>query len=660
MNTGTGQKRKRAAVSFKREWLDEIVETESTQSHGTVRLKLAEIFSFDEDDGVVCMLCRDAKALGDFSTGKHWETTWKLDFLKRHLSSKMHLSSIHTLRNKNPSIRGSLLHMMFESQAEKEKRQTVLERQRSNPAEIKVLIDSVILAVKMNYSLNSVQEINEHMSKYIALPESWRSKNYAFEFLESINSVIQHDMLREIASARFHTLVVDESTDISVSKHLILYFKYRPINSSAYKISFGGIIQLSACDAAAIFSAIKQFYKKHNVNLIKMVMFTSDGASVMTGKVNGVAAQLKKIIPHLVNQHCVLHREDLGISSAWKEVKFIREIETLMRTVYTVFCRSATKKCKFQEIAAALECDSIAFRPLNEVRWLSRHFALQAIICNYEPLLIYFHESKDVDPISKYCYKKLADNTYRISLHILNDVLSELASLCMRLQTSGLTSLDAFHHAHGKINKIREQYLSDVISWSDKVRTLLQENTNVDTSSILAFIRILCDHLEDRFPENEVNAWSAFDCTAIAQCKFQFGIDEINSLCLKYKNLLIESTQNSIIDQYNDYKYAVAGKIKSNLILSFEDMVHFALNSEQFQELAILLDIGGTFLASSADCERGFSLMNALKSKIRNRLEENHLDMLLRIKNYLAGGGFIDLDRVYTEWTSCKDRREKL
>ena len=31
----------------------------------------------------------------------------------------------------------------------------------------------------------------------------------------------------EIASAKCHTLLVDESTNISVSKCLILYFKYR-------------------------------------------------------------------------------------------------------------------------------------------------------------------------------------------------------------------------------------------------------------------------------------------------------------------------------------------------------------------------------------------------------------------------------------------------
>ena len=78
------------------------------------------------------------------------------------------------------------------------------------------------------------------MAKCVRIPENWRSKYYAFEFLESINVVISQEIMKEIASANFHTLTVDESRDISVSKCLILYFKYRV--SFEYKIRFGVII----------------------------------------------------------------------------------------------------------------------------------------------------------------------------------------------------------------------------------------------------------------------------------------------------------------------------------------------------------------------------------------------------------------------------------
>ncbi|CAM2115696.1 unnamed protein product [Caretta caretta] len=163
------------------------------------------------------------------------------------------------------------------------------------------------------------------MEKYVRIPAGWRSKNYTFEFLEIINYIVQNDLMHEITLAMFHTLAVDESTDISINRYWILYFEYRSINSADYKTSFGGLLRLKECDTVSIVSASKEFYKKHQLDLMKMVMFTSDGASVMLGKLNGVAAQLKCDIPHLVQQHCFAHQEDLAISDAWKEIKLIRE-----------------------------------------------------------------------------------------------------------------------------------------------------------------------------------------------------------------------------------------------------------------------------------------------------------------------------------------------
>ena len=81
--------------------------------------------------------------------------------------------------------------------------------------------------------------------------------------------------------------------------------------------------------------------------------------------------------------------------------------------------------------------------------------------------------------------------------------------------------------------------------------------------------------------------------------------------------------------------------------------------SIQFSKLSILVDICATFQASSADCERGFSLMNNIKTKGRNRLGAEHLDQLMRIKSHLAYGKEVNLDAVYSRWISHKDRREK-
>ena len=76
--------------------------------------------------------------------------------------------------------------------------------------------------------------------------------------------------------------------------------------------------------------------------------------------------------------------------------------------------------------------------------------------------------------------------------------------------------------------------------------------------------------------------------------------------------------------------------------------------------LSNLVDICCTFQASSADCERGFSLMNNIKVKSRNSLGNTHLDHIMRIKLYLNAGRTIDLHKAYIMRTEQKVKREKI
>jgi len=111
------------------------------------RWVLKEIFVYrNSSDDVICDLCVKAKPPGDFATGKRWDD-WKLDYLKRHLTHKTHVDSVAKLRNIH---KGSILRMLTESQTEREVRMELAQRKTSKPEQVKVLIDSIILAIKLN------------------------------------------------------------------------------------------------------------------------------------------------------------------------------------------------------------------------------------------------------------------------------------------------------------------------------------------------------------------------------------------------------------------------------------------------------------------------------------------------------------------------------
>ncbi|KAM3598140.1 uncharacterized protein V6R79_014099 [Siganus canaliculatus] len=383
------------------EWLSENVQIEEKA------VKLGEIFSFSSEKGLLCKTCSDAKVASKFSEGKTW-IEWKLDYLKRHVQHKSHLKAVGIVRRlKMGQGIGTLLR---ESAKGREKRNELSHKTKSDPEQFKVLIDNILLAIKMNASMLSVQQIHDHMAK--------------------------------------------EENDVN------------------YKTVFGGIIQLTACTAQDIVQGITQFYSKHGLDMQKMVILTSDGASVMLGKHNGVAALLKRQIPHLTEQHCVAHREDLGIDDAWKNVPLMRDVETLLRTVYSTFSRSAVKRGKMEDLAKILDEDALSFRPLNEVRWLSRHQAVNAVLRNYTVLTEFCKRefTDNRDPVEKYCYKKLSDSNFKVTVTALGDVLGELAQLCLTLQRRNLTVMEGHCFARAKIEKLRSQYLKEKdVQWSDRV-----------------------------------------------------------------------------------------------------------------------------------------------------------------------------------------------
>ena len=181
-----------------------------------------------------------------------------------------------------------------------------------------------------------------------------------------------------------------------------------------------------------------------------LVMFTSDGAAVMLGKRNGVPKLLKNFVPYIIEQHCVAHREDLEIDDAWSKVSLMQDIETLVRTVYTMFGRSSVKKQGLQAIAQASGHNLITFKAIHDVRWLSRHLPIQALVRNYDVLLDYCKEQGTRDPAAVFCVAKLESIQIKVALFVLNHILTELSDLSRTFQKKR-------HHFYGSTSSRSQQ-----------------------------------------------------------------------------------------------------------------------------------------------------------------------------------------------------------
>ena len=79
----------------------------------------------------------------------------------------------------------------------------------------------------------------------------------------------------------------------------------------------------------------------------KLTSFSTDGASVMTGKRNVVAARLRADTKESINIHCISHRLALACGDTNDRISYIKEVEKVLLQLWSFFENSAKKNAAY-------------------------------------------------------------------------------------------------------------------------------------------------------------------------------------------------------------------------------------------------------------------------------------------------------------------------
>lgn len=92
--------------------------------------------------------------------------------------------------------------------------------------------------------------------------------------------------------------MIDEVTDIAVLEQLVMFVQFWDSEFKGTETKFLGVQNLlessDSADAATITRNVLDELFECRLSVDQLLGFCSDGASVMTGKRNGVAAKLKR------------------------------------------------------------------------------------------------------------------------------------------------------------------------------------------------------------------------------------------------------------------------------------------------------------------------------------------------------------------------------
>lgn len=91
-------------------------------------------------------------------------------------------------------------------------------------------------------------------------------------------------------------------------------------------------------NATAMFQTITSNLQACTLSTKKLIGLATDGASVMVGRKNGLAAKLKDVNHRLVSVHCICHNLALACKDAKDDanLKFIKQVETVVTTMETL------------------------------------------------------------------------------------------------------------------------------------------------------------------------------------------------------------------------------------------------------------------------------------------------------------------------------------
>ena len=397
-------------------------------------------------------------------------------------------------------------------------------------------------------------------SSQFQLSRSHRSTYSTWEFVHALNAVTEAQDVGNLQKARYFSLLLDESNDITCAKNLMIYCQFLNAYRKKIELKFMKLLALQECDAMSIFTSVVKYFEEIQVSMDKLIMFTSDGASVMLGCENGVQAKLKSVVPHLVEFHCVAHREALSVSQAYKSVGYFVQIESILSAIYSYFAHSSVRTERLKLVFKVLNKKFIRLQKLFDIRWLSRLEAVRAIVRSYDALVTYFNDQSTGDVTADGIAKRLKKYRFILSLHFLCDVLGTLGQLNKTFQMPTYHPCDAHRKVNEVIKTLENRYLQEQVRWGPYAteciqgiarHTIIVEETEVPKQTeekkklekdVGSFVKAVVDNLMARFPSRElIQAVKLFDPKTVSSSDIDcvaYGEDDLQVLTSQYSSFV--------------------------------------------------------------------------------------------------------------------------
>ncbi|XP_064631651.1 uncharacterized protein LOC135489945 [Lineus longissimus] len=224
--------------------------------------------------------------------------------------------------------------------------------------------------------------------------------------------------------------------------------------------------------ADRIYEAVVKTVNEKELDCNKLGGVGTDGASVMTGRVNGVVTKMKALEPNIIAVHCVNHRLALASKDSFGQMPVLVNLEETLEALFKYYNYSSKKKGSLEQLQTLLTSEergrAVTIKHAAHTRWLSHDAAVDSVRKAYDAILVDL-ESEVVKQTTGEAGAKASGLKKRMMQYntlacilLLADVLPRLAQLSLHFQKEKYDKVafeirNKLHEAENSRMKQREE-----------------------------------------------------------------------------------------------------------------------------------------------------------------------------------------------------------
>uniref|UniRef100_A0A0L8FTZ4 HAT C-terminal dimerisation domain-containing protein n=1 Tax=Octopus bimaculoides TaxID=37653 RepID=A0A0L8FTZ4_OCTBM len=407
-----------------------------------------------------------------------------------------------------------------------------------------------------------------------------------------------------------------------------------------------------------LYDAIKSTLTKEDVSMSNILGFTSDDCSTLMGNMSGFQKLLRNNIPTVFTIGCVYHSFALCSSHAVKVLPSY--LRSFLKDLTSSFSQSSKCQNDFNMIQSIVSTKENKIPKLLQTGWLLRENVINAIIEQWDALVLYFQSEAKVEKVdrAKRIYETMINKWTKHMLLFLHYILKKVNALYVEFQSEHVRLHLLYTLVSSEYESILSCFIKEDVLAVSKLSDIDLNNTanHKDMSDIYlgghaikyleqnpivgdsAKFKIDCKSFL-RFPLDEAGVFALLE---ILDPKVARGLtNSSHSIILLTSNFPAIAPKN-MLDEWRLFLQYKDIPVSSKSIPEFWYSIHNlkdGLDHSKFERLSQFMT-NVTVLPHSLVCVKCiFSQINCIKTKCTNRLKAKMITDRLLAKQAITRKG---------------------